>query len=146
MATYNGDNYTKQYISRPSEKVEKGEIAGRKRLLLEVKLLDAALQVGDVIMGPFIPANSIVTDAKIVISKSLGATGIFELGTSTDSDAFVVGADAGGQAALKRASELNAGIMPRFAETAQIMAKCTEVMDGTVLDGKIYLEVEYVND
>jgi len=147
-----GDNYTKQYITRPSEKVEKGELAGRKRIIFEVKDLDFAYQVGDTIMGPFLPANSLVIDAKIRISKDLGATGIFDLGhagsdtDAADSDAFVLAADADAGAVLQRADLNNVGIFHRFAEKVQIVATCTELMDGNVLDGKIYLEVEYVND
>lgn len=145
MANYNGINYT-AISSKPSEKVEKGEIAGRKRLVREVLLLETAMLVGEKIYGPSIPAGSIVTDAKIVIDKSLGDTGIFKLGNASLSDAYVSAADAGGQAVLKRASELNKGIHARVSEDTQLIAECVEVMDGTVLDGTIYLEVEYVND
>ena len=153
MATFYGDNYTKQYISKPSEKIEKGEVAGRKRLQFDKKTLDSALAVNDEILIGKLPPNSIVVDAKIKIDKSLGATGIFELGhkanssgDSEDSDAFVVGADAGGQAALQGPSELATGIHKRFDSETQIFLKCTEVMDGSVLDGIISVELEYVND
>ena len=152
MATKYGDNYTKQYITRPSEKVEKGELAGRKRLVFEVYTLGYAAQVADEILGPFLPANSLVLDAKVKIDKSLGATGIFSLGhaasdtDAADSDAFVTAADGGGQAALEKAGAANVGIFKRYAEKVQLKLVCTEVMDGAVLDGKIYMEVEYVND
>ena len=153
MAILNGDNFDKQFVQKPSEKIEKGEVAGRKRLLLEHKLLDSALSVNDEILGLFIPASSIVTGAKIVVDKSLGATGIFEAGFkdngtdgAEDSSAFVNLADAGGQAVNKRDGAANAGIYKRFAKDAQVFIKCTEVMDGAVLDGTITLEVEYVND
>jgi len=152
MATYNGVNYAKSYVTRPSEKIEKGEIAGRKRLVFEVKLLDFAAQVADEILGPFLPANSLVTNATVKISKSLGATGIFSLGHSAsgvdaaDADAFVTAADGGGQAAFEKAIATNVGIYKRYAEKVQLKLTCTEVMDGAVLDGSIYFEVEYVND
>jgi len=158
MTAYNGDNYAKQYVTKPSEKIEKGEIAGRKRLLFEkhTASLAGGLQVGDVIKGPFIPAGSLVTDAKIRIDKSLGATGIFDLGylASTDSavthaadaDAFVKSADAGGQAVLQRSVLTDVGIYKRFSKQVQMALTVTEVMDGNVLDGIIYMEVEYVND
>ncbi len=152
MATFNGENYEKGYVNKPSEKIEKGELAGRKRLVFDKLTLSSALAVNDEILLPFIPASSIVTDAKIKIDKSLGATGIFELGhkangvDAEDSDAFVVAADGGGQAALKRANELNAGIFKRFSKETQLFLKCTEVMDGSVLDAVISVEVEYVND
>lgn len=152
MALLNGDNYEKQYVTKPSEKIEKGEVAGRKRLLLEHKVLDAVVAANDEILCLSIPATSIVTDAKIKVNKSLGVTGIFELGHransefSEDSAAFVSGADAGGQAVLQRAGASNAGIFRRFAEETQVFVKCTEVTDGTVLDGIITVEIEYVND
>ena len=147
-----GDNYTKQYLNRPSEKIEKGEVAGRKRLVFEVETLDFAWQVADTLEGPFLPANSLVLDAKIKIDKSLGATGIFDLGhkassvDALDANAFVSDADGGGQAALQKAAAANVGIFKRFAEKVQLLVTCTEVMDGAVVDGKLYFEVEYVND
>ena len=152
MANYNGDNYKKQWVDKPSEKLPKGENAGRKRLLMEHKTTDVAYQVGDRILGPKVPASSIVTDAKVKISKSLGATGIFNAGflangvDAEDTDAFVISADGGGQAYLKRANSDNLGIFKRFSEETQIVLICTEFLDGTVLDAVIELEVEYVND
>lgn len=152
MATFNAENYEKQFLTKPSEKIEKGEVAGRKRLLLDYRVLDSALAVNDEILCGFIPASSMVVDAKVRIDKSLGATGIFEVGFKANgvdaesSNAFVSGADAGGQAVLQRAGAANAGIYKRFSEETQVFVKCTEVMDGTVLDGKIYIEIEYVND
>lgn len=152
MATYNAENYEKGYVTKPSEKIEKGEVAGRKRLLFDVRVLDFAAAVNDEILCGFIPASSMVTDAKIKINKSLGATGIFQAGykangvDAEDDSAFVAGADAGGQAVLQRAGAANAGIFKRFSEETQVFLKCTEVMDGTVLDGVIQVEIEYVND
>lgn len=152
MAQYNGENYEKQFVTKPSEKIEKGEVAGRKRLLLEKRVLDVALQVNDEILCGFIPADSMVVDAKVFIPKSLGATGIFSLGhkanaeESADASAFVSGADAGGQAVLQRAGAANAGLYKRFDNEAQVFLTCTEVMDGSVLDATIYIEIEYVND
>ena len=121
MATLNADNYQKQFVDKPSEKIEKGEVAGRKRLLLDHKILSVAQVVNDEIISIFIPASSIVTDAKIKISKSLGATGIFELGFkdngtdgAEDSSAFVSAANAGGTAGLKRADNTNAETLKNF--------------------------------
>lgn len=153
MATFNGDNYKKQYIDKPSEKIEKGESAGRKRIQFDKYLLDSALAVNDEILVGFLPPNSLVTDAKIKIDKSLGATGIFELGhkanasgDAEDSDAFVSNADAGGQSVLQRSSNANVGIHKRFGSETALFVTCTEVMDGAVLDGIISVEIEYVND
>ena len=152
MATYNGENYDKAYIQKPSEKISKGEFAGKKRIVFEKKVLDVALAVSDEVLGPFIPADSIILDAKVKINKSLGATGIFDLGykangvDAADLNGFVVGADAGGQAVLKRAEEASAAIHARFTKDTQMVLVCTEIMDGTVLDAVVTFEVEYSNE
>lgn len=149
MAQYNGDNAAK-IASKPSEKIEKGELYGKKRTVIEHKTLSVALAVNDEVLGPSIPADSIVTDAKVYVSKSLGATGIFSLGhksngvEAADLDAFVTAADAGGQAVLARAN--GAGVFKRLSEDTQIVLVCTEVMDGTVLDAVVTFEVEYCNE
>jgi len=151
MAIYNGINYAKQYVSKPSEKIDSGEVAGRKRLLLEKFDLTFAVLNGDTILGPKLPAGSIVTDAKIKIDKSLGATGIFQLGhlangvDAADADAFIAAADAGGQAVLARLA-LEVGALKRFTKETQLVITCTEDMDGAVLDGVLTVELEYVND
>ncbi len=85
MASNNGDNYQLAYVNKPAEKVQMGQVAGKKRLVIDFKTLDYAYQVADEILGLNIPANSIVTAAKIKISKSLGATGIFSLGHKANS-------------------------------------------------------------
>jgi len=154
MATLNGDNYKKQWVDKPSEKLPKGENAGRKRLLLEHYTPLAVMAIGDVILGPKIPASSIVIDAKLRVDKSISDDGIFDLGylangvDAADTDAFVVGANAGGQAVLKRADESSAGIYKRFTKETQIALIVTEATVSSNLDltAVIEFEVEYVND
>jgi len=151
MAVKNADNYTLARINKPAEKVEMGQIAGKKRLVIDFYTLGYAAQVGDEILGLDIPADSIVTAAKVKIDKSLGATGIFSLGhkansvDAEDPNAFVLAANGGGQAALQYAEAATVGIHKKFAEATQIFLTCTEVMDGNVLDGVISFEIEYVN-
>lgn len=152
MATYNGDNYQKGFVTKPSEKIEKGEYTGKSRVMIERKTLSVALQVNDEVLGPLIPADSIILDAKVKIDKSLGATGIFNLGykangvDAADLDGFVVGADAGGQAVLKRADVSSAAIFKRFTKDTQLVLVCSEVMDGSVLDAVVTFEVVYSNE
>jgi len=152
MPDYNGDNYKLQYVDKPSEKLPKGEAAGRVRSLVEHHTAAAAIQVGEKILGPKIPASSLVVDAYVKISKSLGATGIFDLGfaangvDAADADAFVKSADAGGQAVLQRSQAGDVGILKRFTKETQTVLECTEVMDGAVLDGVIEWVIFYVND
>lgn len=152
MANYNGENYAKVFATKPAEKIAKGEFAGKKRVIIERKVLDVALQVNDQVLGPYIPADSIVTGAKVHINKSLGATGIFSLGflgngvDAADLDAFAVAADAGGQAALVSSVASSAGLYKRLTKDTQIVLVCTEVMDGSVLDAVVTFEVEYSNE
>lgn len=152
MANFNGENYQGAFVTKPHEKVPKGENTGKRRTLIERFTLSSALGAGDRILGLKIPASSMVLDAKIKISKSLGATGIFDLGylangeDAEDVDAFVKSADAGGQAVLKRADVSSVGIFKRFSKETQMVAICTEIMDGAVLDGVITMEITYVND
>ncbi len=152
MASYNGDNYQMAFVDKPSEKIVKGEFAGKKRVIIERKTLSTALAVNDEILGPFIPADSVVVGATVKINKSLGATGIVSLGykgngvDAADLDAFVVAADAGGQAVLAKESAASAGIYKRFTKDTQLVVVCTEVMDGSVLDAELVFEVEYSNE
>lgn len=158
MATLYTDNFQKAFIDKPSQPFSKGEAAGRKRLLMGRITLPAATAEDDVIQIGYIPANSVIVDAKIIISKSLGATGIFELGhgastaeedasaIALDTNGLVSAADGGGQAALKRADLDSVILGKRLGSETLIYATCTEVMDGSVADAVAYFMVEYVND
>jgi len=148
-----GDNYTGQYRTKPSEKFPKGESGGgRLRPIVERETLAVATAVGDRIWGPIIPAGSLVLEGFVKISKSLGATGIFELGYLAgdddveDTNAFVVSADAGGQAVFVKSDYQAAGTLKRLTTDLQLVARCTEIMDGTVLDAVITFGVILVND
>ena len=161
MAEFYTDNYQKQYIDKPAQPFNKGEVAGRNRILMGRVTVSDALTVSDTILVGFIPANSVIVDAKIIVSKSLGATGILELGhgasstealegqssaISADSNGLVSAADAGGQAVLKRADNTNPILGKRLGAETAIYATCTEAVDGTVVDAVAYFIVEYVND
>lgn len=156
MTAYNGDNYQGGYAAEPRSPYPPGELGGTPKKLIDRKTLTVALAVGDTIAVGKLPANSMVTDAKVYIDVTLGATGIFDLGhaastdedgnaIAVDTDGFVDQADAGGQAVLKRASELSPSLYKRFGEETEVYLTCTEVMDGTVLTGVIVTEIEYVN-
>jgi len=153
MAAYYAENYTDINITKPSVKVKKGEIAGRRRCLFDIRTITETLQVGDTIACcGSIPANSRVLDATVKVDKSLGATGIFSLGhganevDSADADAFIVAANAGGQAVLAKPTEASVGIHKRFESETAIILTVTEVLDGSVTDGIISVDVEYIND
>lgn len=168
MATFNADNYAASRVTKPSTKYSTGEQGGKIRTLVDRKtLVDAAgtagLDSGDEITMGYLEDGSKVLDAYVRINKSLGATGIFDLGhraytdgdgntVSEDQDAFVKSADGGGQAAVQRAGadNANAGLGKRFSiqngGQVQVFAKCTEVMDDTVLDAVLEAVIFYVKD
>lgn len=157
MTTLYGQNYTGQYLTKPSQKINKGEVAGRKRLLVDRIVVPAVAALNDEIIIGVLPANSLVTDAKIFVNKSLGATGIFTLGhkattdelgnvIAEDEDGFCGAADAGGQAALARAGATSVALYKRLGSETVVFIKVTEVTDGSVADGVLVAEIEYVND
>jgi hypothetical protein len=153
MTTYYGDNYTKAFVDKPSTQISSGDAGGRKRHIFDSKLLDVAVLNTEKIYIGKLPKGARVTNAFVRIDKSLGATGIFDLGhgasasgaISANSDAFVVAADAGGQAVLKGPTLTEIGIGVRFDEEVDVYLTCTE-NQGVVVTGTIYAEVEYVTD
>jgi len=139
MANFNGVNYAKT-IAVPAQKANPGEINGRVKWLHESYTCVANVYaIGDIILGPKLPAGAKVIDA-LVRSPSLGTTGIIDLGfaASTDLDGtaitadpngLVSGADAGGQAVHKKMST-EAGFMQDFGAEAQVQAIFTEASDA----------------
>ena len=131
------------------KKIWGGEINGRVKTLHGVITLAGDLALNDEIVGPKLPANSMVLDAYVRIPATLGATGIVSLGhkasldasgaaIAADADAFVAAADGGGAASLTRAAT-EAGICKRFYAETDTFLKCTEVTAAGT--GKV---IEYV--
>lgn len=163
MATLYTDNYQKQWVDKPNKPFNKGEVAGRARVLvgrLSGQTL-ADINSGDEVLIGFIPANSVILDAYIKIDKSLGATGILTLGhgattnedfdgsevaIAADDDGLVGAADGGGQAALTRVGISSAIIGQRLGSETLIKAVCTEDADGTVTDAEALFVIVYAND
>jgi hypothetical protein len=160
MTTFNADYYKGQFIDKPSSKIRKGKYDGTKKLFYDkVTLADAAgtagLNAADEINLGYLPKNAHITDALVKIDKSLGATGIFTLGTrattdideatlAEDPDSLVASADGGGQAVLARADLNSVGLREYGGET-QVFLTCTEVMDDSVLDAVLEVFIEFVN-
>ena len=147
------DNYTKAEITKPSGKYPKGEMKGRRKVIVDrFTLVDTAgtagLNVNDQIFGMKVPTDSLILNVKAHINKSLGATGIFEIGKSSNADAYIGSIDGGGQAAFTEMNDVatEPGIYERITDETQIIVNCTEVMDDSVLDAVLTIEVEYVND
>lgn len=153
MANFLGDNYKLISEEFPAgQKVSPGQLAGEKRLLREEITFDQAIIANaDTIQGPLIPEGARVLDAKILIDGSMGTGGIFDLGheasedgsIAADQDAFVVAADAGGQAVLKRSNELNLGIDKKFDKPVRSLVTLTEATSAA-LGRKLVFHIEYV--
>jgi len=160
MATLNADYYKAQFVTKPSSKIRKGKYDGTKKLFYDkITLVDAAgtagLDAADEINLGFLPKNAHIVDCYVKISKSLGATGIFSLGTraskdideatlAEDSNSLIASADGGGQAALARA-DLNSDGLREYGDEVQLFLTCTEVMDDSVIDAILEVYVEFVN-
>lgn len=149
MATLNGNNYALE-VAKPQKKIENGAVYGSLHNLREsYTLVGDVLALNDEILGPILPAGAIVLDAKLKISATLGTGGILELGhkasdnIAEDSDAFITGADAGGQAVLARPAAANVGIYKKFDEAVRTFAKVTEASSVSE-DVTINWDITYV--
>lgn len=157
MATFYSDNFQAARITRPNDKFKAGELTGKKRVLIGKLVLPAALAIGDTIELGDIPANSRVVGAKILINKSLGATGIISLGhggtENIEGDSIALNntgicavADAGGQAAYSVSGVGQLVVLEKLALATRVYAYVSEATDGTVADAEAIFIVEYVND
>lgn len=155
-AVYYTSNYSTAFVVKPYDKFKKGEASGEKKILMGQLTLSTALAVNDTILVGNLPANSRILNGGIQINKSLGATGIVDLGhgassdedgnaISADPNGIVSGADAGGQAVRKESDLSSVACFNRFGAETSIYATCTEVMDGTVLDAECMLWIEFIN-
>lgn len=151
MATFNGVNYKKVYVDDPSGKANKGEYNGHKKVLFDEITFDQdVIADDDIIKIGKLPAGARVLKA-VVKSDQMGTTGIFNFGhaasesgdISADEDAFVVGADAGGQAV--QADGEGAGIGVRYDEAVEVQLQMSEATDAANGD-TVQAWVEYVVD
>jgi hypothetical protein len=135
MAAFYGSNYSSS-VAVPQEQIPAGEVSGKVRMCFDsFTCAQDVYAIADTIdMGKSLPIGARIVDA-VVISESLGTTGIFDLGIkSGDVDYFVAGVDAGGQVDKQRmASE--AGLLVQGAAVIQPCIKFTEASDAA--DGKI---------
>jgi hypothetical protein len=141
MATLSANNYGKM-IAVPMEQIPAGHVSGKQRIAYDEITLAAELAVNDIInvCAP-LPANALIIGA-VVVSPSLGTTGILDLGISSDQNYFVDQADAGG-AAVKKEMASEAGLLVASANILQPQLKCTEA--STAGTGKkIQVLIKYV--
>ena len=149
MTDLYGVNYTKAYVNKPSEKAGKGEYNGHVKVLFDEHTFVADVNsISDTVYIGKLPAGARVL-AAYTICGSTGTTGIYNVGyrangvDSADPDAFVVGADAGGQAV----SEAGAGaaLGKKFTAETTVLATLTEATDSAS-DVVVQVWVEYIVD
>jgi hypothetical protein len=152
MANFYTTNYQKAYVDVPSDKFERGELAGKKRIIFGTIVVPTTLAVSDKIYVGKLPAGARITNAKIYINKDLGASGIVSLGLGVhgtevaDADALVTACDGGEGPALNAAAAGQAGLYKKLSYETEVYATCTEAVDGAVSDASAFFEVEYVID
>lgn len=124
MATVYGKNKTIVRLADGS-KIPAGEVGGEVKIAYDQYTLAAEVAANDIIdMALSIPAGARIVDAAIV-APSMGATGIFQLGTAAVPAALVASADAGGQAVVAKAAGVDVGL--KLTATTNYQLKCTEV-------------------
>lgn len=135
MATFYMDNYKKAYVDKPSAKIAPGESIGAVKFSYdEITLGQAVIALNDVIKTSLrVTKGAKIMDAGILIPASLGTTGIFSLGRAAsalnvaDPDSLVVAADAGGQAALAKATAASVDLLKDIEEDELMFdLTCTE--------------------
>lgn len=153
MASFNGINYAKT-IAKPAQKAAPGEINGRVKWLHEKYVCTQDVYaIGDLILGPKLPAGAKVIDA-LFVSEDLGTTGVVDLGfaASEDLDGTAITADPNGlisgadcTAAVRAEMALEAGLFQDFGIETQVQAVFTTASDAA--DTKIiHFAVAYVID
>lgn len=147
MANHYAANYTKAYVNVPSSKIPPGEVSGDIKMAYdEINLNGKTIALNDVIKTALkVPAGARIVDAGIFIPASLGATGIFSLGQSSNQDSLVVSADGGGQAALSKATAASADLMTEMTAETLFELLCTEATPAIATDLYIKVWVAWVD-
>jgi hypothetical protein len=157
MTKFYTSNFQAARITRPNDKFKAGELTGKVRVLMGQVVVPDTLAIGDTIELGDIPANSRIIGGRILINKSLGATGILALanGDSLDSEGNAIAlsntgitavADAGGQAAFAQNGAAQTIVTKRLGADTRVFAHCSEAVDGNVSDAIADFVVYYVND
>lgn len=151
MADFNAKNYA-LINSVPAKQAEIGEVVGKMKILFdEFDCAQNVYAIADkILIGAKLPKGARVIEAQIC-SPSLGTTGIMQLGflangiDSEDLDAFIVSADAGGQAVKGQIPAGAAGLHKKFSADTQAVINFTEASDAA--NGlKISVSIHYVMD
>lgn len=151
MPNFNAKNY-ELINSVPAKQAEIGEVCGKMKVLFdEYVCTQNVYAISDkILIGSKLPKGARVLEAQLV-SPSLGTTGIMQLGIlangvdAEDLDAFLTGADAGGQAVKAVSAAGAAALHKKFEADSQVVINFTEASDAA-LNGKISVAIFYVLD
>ena len=151
MPNFNAKNYD-LINSVPAKQAEIGEVGGKMKILFdEFTAGQNVYAIADkILIGAKLPKGARVIEAQL-ISPSLGTTGIMQLGflangvDAEDLDAFIVSADAGGQAVKALSPAGAAGLHKKFAADTQVVINFTEASDAASGD-LISVAIHYVMD
>jgi hypothetical protein len=151
MADFDAKNYS-LINSVPAKQAEIGEVCGKMKILFdEFDCAQNVYAISDkILIGAKLPKGARVLEAQLV-SPSLGTTGIMQLGflangvDAQDLDAFIVSADAGGQAVKALIPAGAAGLHKKFEAETQLVINFTEASDAATGD-KISVAIHYVMD
>lgn len=153
MAELYGNNYKLAYVDVPAKQIGVGEQAGRKRILFDSHTFAGAVNaIGDIIKIGKLPKGARVLEA-VLVSDSMGTTGIFDLGWAAsadglelaDANGFISGADAGGQAVKALSAVSNPGLAKKFLSEVDVQLELTEATDGALGDS-VKVWIEYILD
>lgn len=144
MANIDSKNY-KLVNAVPSSKIPPFEQKGNVYIGYDEVTFAAEAAVNDIVRTALVvPKGAIVLDA-MVVAPSLGATGIFQLGTAADPDALIAAADAGGQAVKQLADAGAADLLKKLTDDTNYQLKCTEATAAaTGLTLKVIVKFAYV--
>jgi len=151
----NAINYALAYVTKPSAKIQPGEISGIKRILkdsFEIPVGGFSNAVGldpinpdNRILSLILPEGALITDCKIKVDHmSVGSAGTFTVGTVADPDGLIVNADGAADDSLERCGNNSPLLWNRMTEDTQIIIECGVTVGAGDAGKKLEWEVEYV--
>lgn len=140
MATVYGKNQTILNLEDGS-KIPAGEVGGEVKVAYDEFTLTGELALNDIIdLSLHLPIGARILNA-VIAAPSMGATGIFALGTAADDDALVAAADAGGQRVVSVGAGVDIG--KKLTAETKYQIKVTEAT-AAGLGLTVQAWVEYV--
>lgn len=144
MATFYGANNTEYYQTVPAQKIAPGKQDARIFVSSDTYALAAAFTTADTVEMMVLPKGAIILDI-VFESPNMSTTGIFTVGTAADTDGYLVGLDAGGQAVRGNIITHGTGALAPFqaelAADTTVVVGCSE--NTTATSGTIKLSVFY---